>query len=98
MGFLLHALFQGIKKDPELEWHFRDEREINILAGDRRACRDEASVAPHQFYESYSAGNTARFRVCAIEHVFSFIDGGEKAECARDETDIVVDCFGNSDN
>ena len=94
----LHPLLQRGEKGVELERHLGDEREVHVLARDRRARGDEPRVAAHEFHEPDPARHAARLGVRAIEHARRFLDGAEKSERARDEADVVVDRLRHADD
>ena len=93
-----HPLLQRGEKGVELERHLGDEREVHVLARDRRAGGDEPRVAAHEFHEPDPARHAARLGVRAIEHARRFLDGAEKSERARDEADVVVDRLRHADD
>ena len=90
-------LLDGREKCFELEGHLRDKRKVHVLACDRGARRDEASVATHEFDEPDPAGHAACFGMRAIEHARGLPDRAVESERARDESDVVVDGLGDAD-
>ena len=55
-------------------------------------------MTAHEFHQADAAGHAARLGVRAVEHAARFLDGGEIAEGARDEADVVVDRLGHADD
>ncbi len=93
-----HPLLQRGEEDVQFEGHLGDEREVHILARDDCAGGDEARVAAHQFYKPDATRHAARFGVRAIQHAGRLLDGAEKAKCARDKTDIVINRLRDADD
>lgn len=74
-----NAHFQGAQKAVlavENEGNFGHQREIHILARDRCARCDEASIAPHDFHERDAVLDAVRFRMRAVDDFRDFLDGG----------------------
>ena len=88
------------RKEPrlalQLERHFGDEREVDLLARQRRHRRDEARIAAHQADQADAVGVAVSLRVSAGQHVAGPIHGGDKTERTPDIHDVVVDRLRNA--
>ena len=72
----------------EHEGHFGNQREIDVLAGDRRAGGDEARVATHDLDQRNAVMHAVRLGVRAVDRLGGLLDGGDIAESARHEGDL----------
>ena len=75
-----------------------DQREVDLLAGQRRDGGDEARVAAHHLHQADAVDGAPGFDVGAAEDLVGLLDGRHQPERLLAIGDVVVDRLGDADD